>query len=242
MSQLSWKMVGLAAMIAGGALAATSEAAPALALSGTTLSNASQSGQINGQVLAVQDDKKFKSNQAQRPPQFNRSSPPKLQPSPQVKEFKPGQAERPPQFNRSSPPKLQPSPRVKKFKPGQVERSPQFNRSSPPKLQMSPQVKKFKPKPNKPQIRQEYKNNKQHKKWSGHGHRYRHKRHGYSYYYGGYWYATPWWTFPIQEPYYNDEDAHVDWCRRHYRSYNPVTDMYLGYDGKYHRCRSPYRP
>ncbi|WP_321342533.1 BA14K family protein [Breoghania sp.] len=35
--------------------------------------------------------------------------------------------------------------------------------------------------------------------------------------------------------------AHVNWCLRRYRSYNPRTDRYLGYDGRYHRCRSPYR-
>ncbi|WP_394706316.1 BA14K family protein [Breoghania sp.] len=35
--------------------------------------------------------------------------------------------------------------------------------------------------------------------------------------------------------------AHVNWCLRRYRSYNPRTDRFLGYDGRYHRCRSPYR-
>ncbi len=28
----------------------------------------------------------------------------------------------------------------------------------------------------------------------------------------------------------------VDWCETHFRSYNPTTGMYLGYDGMYHRC------
>ena len=33
--------------------------------------------------------------------------------------------------------------------------------------------------------------------------------------------------------------AHVEWCEARYRSYNPDTNMYLGYDGNYHRCRGP---
>lgn len=32
-------------------------------------------------------------------------------------------------------------------------------------------------------------------------------------------------------------DAHVAACEDRYRSYNPRTDMFLGYDGQYHRCR-----
>lgn len=32
-------------------------------------------------------------------------------------------------------------------------------------------------------------------------------------------------------------DAHVARCEARYRSYNPRTDMFLGYDGQYHRCR-----
>ena len=30
---------------------------------------------------------------------------------------------------------------------------------------------------------------------------------------------------------------HVARCEDRYRSYSAVTDMYLGYDGDYHRCR-----
>ena len=33
---------------------------------------------------------------------------------------------------------------------------------------------------------------------------------------------------------------HVTWCEQNYRSYNPGTDTYLGYDGAYHYCVSPY--
>jgi hypothetical protein len=28
----------------------------------------------------------------------------------------------------------------------------------------------------------------------------------------------------------------VAWCEAHYRSYNPATGTYLGYDGQYHPC------
>jgi hypothetical protein len=30
--------------------------------------------------------------------------------------------------------------------------------------------------------------------------------------------------------------GNVGWCEAHYRSYNPATGMFLGYDGQYHPC------
>jgi hypothetical protein len=36
-------------------------------------------------------------------------------------------------------------------------------------------------------------------------------------------------------------NAHVRWCLARYRSYNPATNLYIGYDGYGHRCLSPYR-
>ena len=33
---------------------------------------------------------------------------------------------------------------------------------------------------------------------------------------------------------------HVAWCQAHFRSYNPANDLYLGFDGHYHYCVSPY--
>ncbi|MGE0004298.1 MAG: BA14K family protein [Parvibaculaceae bacterium] len=78
-----------------------------------------------------------------------------------------------------------------------------------------------------------------------HGHRYK-QRHGrYRYHHGGWWYSRPWWTLGPSitlgiGPGYDDDSAHVSWCLDHYRSYNPRTDRYLGYDGDYHRCNSPY--
>jgi hypothetical protein len=32
----------------------------------------------------------------------------------------------------------------------------------------------------------------------------------------------------------------VRWCKKRYRSYNVRTDRYLGYNGKYRRCVSPF--
>ena len=36
-------------------------------------------------------------------------------------------------------------------------------------------------------------------------------------------------------------NRHVRWCLNRYRSYSPATNQYLGFDGYYHRCRSPWR-
>jgi hypothetical protein len=40
--------------------------------------------------------------------------------------------------------------------------------------------------------------------------------------------------------YYGGGNAHVQWCLNRYRSYDPSTDTYMGYDGYRHRCRAPY--
>ncbi len=73
-----------------------------------------------------------------------------------------------------------------------------------------------------------------------HGRRYGYRRNGYGYHYGNYWYASPWWLVPsvaitIPTHVYGG-NRHVNWCRSHYRSYNPRTDMFMGYDGRHHRC------
>lgn len=33
---------------------------------------------------------------------------------------------------------------------------------------------------------------------------------------------------------------HVRWCANRYRSYNARTNTYMGFDGRPHRCRSPF--
>jgi hypothetical protein len=40
---------------------------------------------------------------------------------------------------------------------------------------------------------------------------------------------------------YGSGSGHVSYCLNRYRSYNPRTDMFRGYDGYLHHCRSPYR-
>jgi hypothetical protein len=86
-----------------------------------------------------------------------------------------------------------------------------------------------------------------------HGSRHRQARSGYRYHHGGYYYASPWWLaapafgLSIIVPQHSGQtysgyshSAHVQWCFNRFRSYNAATDRYLGYDGLYHRCNSPY--
>ncbi len=73
------------------------------------------------------------------------------------------------------------------------------------------------------------------------GPRYRHRRPGYRYRHNGWWYSTPWFLPPYVGPgrSYNRR-SHVNWCLSRYRSYNPRTNRFLGYNGVYQICRSPY--
>jgi type IV secretory pathway TrbD component len=73
-------------------------------------------------------------------------------------------------------------------------------------------------------------------------HRRRYRSDRYRHRYQGFWYAFPFWLYSTPAPSYRYSGNHVQWCLHRYRSYNPRTDMFLGYDGRYHRCRSPYRP
>ena len=97
-----------------------------------------------------------------------------------------------------------------------------------------------------------------------HGNRYHYRRHGHNnnyygnryYRYGGagyYNYGWPYYGgiglgygFGYDDglDYYNDRynggGSHVQWCLNRYRSYNPRTNTYMGYDGYRHRCNSPY--
>jgi hypothetical protein len=36
------------------------------------------------------------------------------------------------------------------------------------------------------------------------------------------------------------QNAHVDWCRNQYRTYNPRTDRFVTYEGIYKTCNSPF--
>jgi hypothetical protein len=46
--------------------------------------------------------------------------------------------------------------------------------------------------------------------------------------------ADPAWRQPAPA------EAHVAWCAARYRSYNPATDTFVGFDGFAHRCAAPY--
>src|SRR5690349_19996317 len=35
--------------------------------------------------------------------------------------------------------------------------------------------------------------------------------------------------------------SHVRWCMNRYRTYDPRSNTFIGYDGERHRCVSPYR-
>lgn len=78
-----------------------------------------------------------------------------------------------------------------------------------------------------------------------HGKRYRHRRPGFVHFHDGFWYSTPFWTYGYDYDYVpaygvSDWDLHVAWCHRRYRSYREDLDAFKGYDGKWHRCISPY--
>ncbi|MBL8893298.1 MAG: BA14K family protein, partial [Rhizobiales bacterium] len=72
----------------------------------------------------------------------------------------------------------------------------------------------------------------------GHHHPHPHKKRHRHYHYGYGWYD--YYDYYDNYEYWSDYDAHVRWCKRRYRSYKVRTDSYLGYDGKRHRCVSPY--
>jgi hypothetical protein len=52
---------------------------------------------------------------------------------------------------------------------------------------------------------------------------------------------APYYYAPTYAPTVNyGYSAHVAYCQMRYRSYNLATDLFLGYDGHYHYCVSPY--
>jgi hypothetical protein len=91
-----------------------------------------------------------------------------------------------------------------------------------------------------------------------HGDRYSYRHGGYRHYHNGYYYSSPWWVagpliggallgaYAAPRIYDNENydngygNGHVEWCLNRYQSYNPNSDTFLGYDGRYHRCNSPY--
>ena len=55
--------------------------------------------------------------------------------------------------------------------------------------------------------------------------------------------APVYYAPPPPPPVYYDQswtEAHIEWCLDRYRSYNPATNTFMGYDGYAHECRGPY--
>jgi hypothetical protein len=86
-----------------------------------------------------------------------------------------------------------------------------------------------------------------------HGPRYSYRRPGFHHYYGGHYYASPWWIGPsigfgITVPGvtlglgggYGRSSAHVQWCLNRYRTYDPGSDTYIPRVGQRAYCNSPY--
>lgn len=83
-----------------------------------------------------------------------------------------------------------------------------------------------------------------------HGSRYSHRRPGFTFHYGGYYYAHPWWlgpsigfgvTVPVA-PVYPVMSAHVQYCLNRFQTYDVGTDTYVPRIGVRARCISPYPP
>ena len=80
------------------------------------------------------------------------------------------------------------------------------------------------------------------------GYRYAYRHRGYRYgYYGGYLPYLGWGAFASAWPYYGDygdygyyegygDDSGVAYCVQRFKSYDPVSRTYRGYDGRRHSC------
>jgi hypothetical protein len=55
-------------------------------------------------------------------------------------------------------------------------------------------------------------------------------------YYGPYGYYPPPYPAPYPSPAYEQPDDEVSYCAQRYRSYDPRTGTYLGFDGARHPC------
>jgi hypothetical protein len=174
MTKIAWKMLGLAALVAGSVQLATMGGGAALTLPAPTLPSVNEAGPWNGQLEQVAQKKKYNKNKSGK----------------------------------------------------------KYGKKS---------GKKYGKRSGKKYGKKSY---NKHWKYSRHRHgqRYRARRHGFVHFYGGYWYARPWWTIqvPVPVPYYGGGNAHVQYCLDNYNSYNPATDMFFGYDGYYHRCQGSY--
>ena len=66
--------------------------------------------------------------------------------------------------------------------------------------------------------------------------------YGYRPYYDDYYYGGGYGGYyPYGGYVVPSGGSHVRYCLNRYRTYNPRTNLFVGYDGEFHRCRSPYR-
>lgn len=81
--------------------------------------------------------------------------------------------------------------------------------------------------------------------WHKHGRR--HRDHDHRHFHNGLWFAAPFWlgagAAALAADDFDDDDygeAHVEYCLSRYRSYDPASNTFMGYDGLRHECVSPY--
>ena len=54
------------------------------------------------------------------------------------------------------------------------------------------------------------------------------------------WQPAPYGSVAAGQAFKNAyNNPHIRWCFNRYRSYDPRSDTYVGYDGDRHRCRGP---
>ena len=82
--------------------------------------------------------------------------------------------------------------------------------------------------------------------WNGyHGPRCRSWSNSCRFYYGGWYYNSPWWTVPVigagAVALANGAGSrHKAWCAGRYKTYNARNNTYVSSSGKLKQCNSPY--
>lgn len=82
--------------------------------------------------------------------------------------------------------------------------------------------------------------------WNGYrGPRCRSWSNSCRFYYGGWYYNSPWWTVPVIGAGVvalsnGTGNRHKAWCEGRYKTYNPKNNTYVASNGKRKQCNSPY--
>ena len=84
-----------------------------------------------------------------------------------------------------------------------------------------------------------------HWNYNYHGPRCRSWSNSCRFYYGGWYYNSPWWTVPVigagAVALANGAGSrHRAWCAGRYKTYNAQTNTYVSSSGKLKQCNSPY--